>query len=73
VTEVEVDNIPLAEIDKYIASKDPFDKAGGYGIQGRFSQWVKGLHGCYFGVVGLPVNLLSNLLYRSVGCYPDEV
>lgn len=73
VTEVEVDSIPPSEIDKYIASKDPFDKAGGYGIQGRFSQWVKGLHGCYFGVVGLPVNLLSNLFYRAVGCYPDEV
>ena len=73
VTEVEVADIPPAEIEKYIRSKDPFDKAGGYGIQGRFSQWIKGIHGCYFGVVGLPVNLLSDLFYRTVGCYPDEI
>ena len=73
VTEVEVDRIPPAEIEKYILSGDPFDKAGGYGIQGRFSQWVKGIRGCYFGVVGLPVNLLSDLFHRTVGCYPDEI
>lgn len=73
ITEVEVDSIPSAEMEKYILSGDPFDKAGGYGIQGRFSQWVRGIHGCYFGVVGLPVNLLSDLFYRTVGCYPDEI
>ena len=73
ITEVRVDEIPDEEMEKYIASNDPFDKAGGYGIQGRFSKWISGIDGCYFGVVGLPVNLLSRVFYRAVGCYPDEV
>lgn len=73
VTEVEVAQIPPKQIEKYIASGDPFDKAGGYGIQGSFSRWIKGIRGCYFGVVGLPVNLLSELFYCQVGCYPDEI
>ena len=73
VTTVRVDSIPPCEIDKYVASGEPFDKAGGYGIQGRFSQWISGIDGCYFGVVGLPVNLLSGLFFKVVGCYPDEI
>ena len=73
VTEVEVDTIPEVEMTKYINSKDPFDKAGGYGIQGNFSKWVRGIHGCYFGVVGLPTNKLSSLFFKAVGVYPDEI
>ena len=73
ITEVEVAQIPKEQIEKYIDSGDPFDKAGGYGIQGSFSRWIKGIRGCYFGVVGLPVNCLSELFYRSVGCYVDEI
>ena len=73
VTRVTVDTIPPSQIDRYIASGEPFDKAGAYGIQGAFSQWISGIEGCYFGVVGLPVSLLSRLFHRSVGCYPDEL
>lgn len=73
ITEVEVSGIPAREMEKYIDSGDPFDKAGGYGIQGGFSRWIKGIRGCYFGVVGLPINLLSELFYRHIGCYPDEI
>lgn len=73
VTRVHVDTIPDSEIQKYIDSGDPFDKAGAYGIQGRFSQWVRGIDGCYFGVVGLPVNKLAALFHKCVGCYPDEI
>jgi septum formation protein len=72
-TTVTVDVIPPAEIEKYIASGEPFDKAGGYGIQGNFSKWISGIEGCYFGVVGLPVNVLSKLFKDTVGVYPDEV
>ena len=61
------------EIRAYIATKEPMDKAGAYGIQGAFSSWVSGIDGCYFGVVGLPVNKLSNLFYRCVGCYPKDI
>lgn len=73
VTSVRVDTIPDSEIAKYIESGDPFDKAGAYGIQGRFSQWVSGIDGCYFGVVGLPTNKLAALFHKCVGCYPDEI
>ncbi len=73
VTEVEVDSIPPDEIDKYIKSGEPFDKAGGYGIQGGFSKWIRGIRGCYFGVVGLPTNKLSTLFKKAVGVYPDEL
>ena len=72
-TLVHVDRIPTAELEKYLDSGDAYDKAGAYGIQGRFSQWVRGIEGCYFGVVGLPVNRLAALFYDCVGCYPDEI
>ncbi len=72
-TLVHVDDIPPEQIEKYIASGEPFDKAGGYGIQGTFSKWIRGIEGCYFGVVGLPVNLLNDLFKKAVGVYPDEV
>ncbi len=67
VTAVYVDNIPEGEIERYIESGEPFDKAGGYGIQGSFSRWISKLDGCYFGVVGLPVNLLCKLFYAATG------
>ena len=56
-------------IDAYIASGEPMDKAGAYGIQGGFSRWVRGIDGCYFGVVGLPVNALNDLFFKVTGKY----
>ena len=73
LTHVKVDNIPDEQIDAYIASGECNDKAGAYAIQGGFSRWISGIDGCYFGVVGLPVNLLSRLFHSVVGCYPDEL
>ena len=73
VTYVTVDTVSERGIDNYIASGEPFDKAGAYGIQGAFSQWVRGIEGCYFGVVGLPVNCLCSLFERTVGVRPDEI
>ena len=43
------------EINTYIATKDPMDKAGAYGIQGDFAIHVKGIAGDYYNVVGLPI------------------
>ena len=66
-TVVRVANIPDDAIARYIASGDPMDKAGAYGIQGAFSRWVEGIDGCYFGVVGLPIHVLAEQYLRVVG------
>jgi len=50
------------EIQSYLASGEPFDKAGAYGIQGLASKFVTRVDGCYFNVVGLPVALVYALL-----------
>jgi septum formation protein len=54
-TAVFVVEISAAEIDEYVASGEPMDKAGAYAIQGRASRWIPRIEGCYFNVVGLPV------------------
>jgi septum formation protein len=55
-----------AEITAYVASREPFDKAGGYGIQGRAAMFVEHLSGSYSGVMGLPLFETAQLL-REVG------
>ena len=66
-TLVYFDNISDEDIDRYINTAEPYDKAGGYGIQGFASLWVNRIDGCYFGVVGLPVNLLNKLHQDCTG------
>ena len=50
------------EINDYINTGEPFDKAGGYGIQGKGSLLVEKIDGDYFNVVGLPVSRLAKAL-----------
>jgi len=57
------------EIASYIASGDPMDKAGAYGIQHPGFQPTARINGCYFNVVGLPLCALVNLL-AAFGLYP---
>ena len=51
-----------AEIERYLDTGEPFDKAGSYGIQGYGALFVKGIQGDYYSVVGLPLSRLSQEL-----------
>lgn len=62
VTEVFFRPMTDQEIEEYAHSREPLDKAGGYGIQGLASKYVERIEGCYFNVVGLPVARVYALL-----------
>ncbi len=55
-----------ADIDHYIATDEPFDKAGAYAIQGRGGAFVAAFEGCYTNIVGLPLQRTAALL-RAAG------
>ena len=61
-TEVQFVRLTEREIWDYIESKEPMDKAGAYGIQGRFAPFVKGIAGDYYNVMGLPLARLYQAL-----------
>jgi septum formation protein len=65
VTEVKFAVMSPEEIAAYVASSEPMDKAGAYAIQGRASQWITQIRGCYFNVVGLPVARVCAMLARA--------
>lgn len=54
--------LTAAEIDAYVATGEPLDKAGAYAIQGLASKFVERIDGCYFNVVGLPVSRVYHYL-----------
>jgi septum formation protein len=53
------------EISRYVATGEPLDKAGAYGIQGRAGAFVERIDGDYFTVVGLPLGRLASLLNQA--------
>ena len=65
-TKVEFRELCDDEINAYIATGEPMDKAGAYGIQGMASLMVKKIDGDYFNVVGLPLCLLGQML-KQIG------
>jgi nucleoside triphosphate pyrophosphatase len=66
ITQVHFALLSDREIEDYIATGEPFDKAGAYGIQGTGGRYVTRIEGCYFNVMGLPLARLWSLL-REVG------
>ncbi len=65
-TQVTFEPLSEEDISSYIASGEPFDKAGAYAIQGRAGRFVTRVEGCYFNVVGLPLARLFHIL-RELG------
>ena len=61
-TRVRFSPLAPAEIDDYIASGEPMDKAGAYAIQGLASKFVERVEGCYFNVIGLPLSQVYRYL-----------
>lgn len=63
-TEVYFSSIPKEEIEAYVDTDEPYDKAGGYGIQGWAARFVPRINGCYYNVMGLPVPALYQRLHQ---------
>lgn len=61
-TDVDVCEMSSEEVEEYISTKEPYDKAGAYGIQGSFGVYIRGIRGCYYNVVGLPISRLCHEL-----------
>lgn len=67
VTDVTFRALHDGEAEDYVASGEPMDKAGAYGIQGMGGRFISGICGDYYGVVGLPICLLDEMLRRMRG------
>ena len=65
VSHVTLRRLTAGEIERYVATGEPFDKAGAYAIQGRAAVFVTRLEGSYSGVMGLPLSETAALLARS--------
>ena len=70
-TEVSFNPLSDAEIENYIKTGEPFDKAGAYGIQGYAAKFISKISGDYFTVVGLPVSALYKTL-KEFGLFEKE-
>ena len=68
-TKVEFYSLTDDEINEYLDTDEPYDKAGAYGIQGIASKFIRGIEGDYFNVVGLPVSELN----RRLKSFAEEV
>ncbi len=64
VTDVQLRKLSTEEIERYIATGEPLDKAGAYGIQEKGALLVECIDGCYSNVVGLPLTVLYRLLSK---------
>jgi len=65
ISKVRFARMSAAQIDAYVASGEPFGKAGSYGIQGRAAAFVRAIEGSYSGIMGLPLHETATLLRRA--------
>jgi septum formation protein len=65
VTQVRFAELSAAEIDWYVSTGEPLDKAGAYGIQGRAAPFIEEIQGDYFNIVGLPMQLVYKLIREN--------
>jgi septum formation protein len=70
-TLVHFSRLTMDEISAYLATEEPYDKAGAYAIQGRGGRFIPRIEGCYYNVVGLPLEHLLAAL-RELGWTEDE-
>ncbi|MDA3838420.1 MAG: Maf family protein [Candidatus Delongbacteria bacterium] len=63
-TKVEFYKLTDQQINDYLDTHEPFDKAGAYGIQGYGSKFIKKIEGCFFSVMGFPIPLFSQEMYK---------
>ncbi|ROR30560.1 septum formation protein [Mobilisporobacter senegalensis] len=70
-TKVAVNPMSDKEISDYVASGEPLDKAGAYGIQGRFALFIKEIIGDYYNVMGLPISKIYEMLLKE-GLYDTQ-
>lgn len=66
-TRVRMAQMSDAEMAWYVSTGEPFDKAGGYAVQGLASRFIEGIDGSYSNVVGLPISSVYELL-KQLGC-----
>lgn len=66
-TRVRMAQLGESEIAWYVSTGEPFDKAGGYAVQGLASRFIEGIDGSYSNVVGLPISRVYELL-KALGC-----
>ncbi len=64
---VTFDEMSAEEIEDYISTDEPYDKAGGYAVQGRAALYIAGVTGDWYSVVGLPIHAVKNLLEEEFG------
>ena len=65
VSRVRFERLAPAVIEGYVASQEPFGKAGGYGIQGMAAAFIRRIEGSYSGIMGLPLHETAKLLKRA--------
>ena len=63
-TKVEFYELTDKQINDYLDTHEPFDKAGAYGIQGYGSKFIKKIDGCFFSVMGFPIPVFSQKMYE---------